>query len=187
MRGKSRSSKRFATLVAGLALAAACAGAHAAEAAKSLSPAKLSRAPDLSVRDAKGEVRRLQEYRGQAVVLNFWATWCEPCLAEMPSLEDLERRLAGRPFKVLAVNFAESEERVQAFLENYGIKLEILYDKDMGAAKRWNARILPASFVIDTEGRVRYSVLGEADWTAPPIVAAIEKLLSEKPSRASAQ
>jgi len=164
----------FAALALGLVLAA---GAQAAEVSKSLSPAKFSRAPDLSVRDSKGEVRRLDAYRGQAVVLNFWATWCEPCLAEMPSLEDLERRLSGKPFKVLAVNFAESEERVKAFLENYGIKLEVLYDKDMGAARRWSARILPASFVIDPQGRVRYSVLGEADWTAPGIVTAIEKLL----------
>jgi thiol-disulfide isomerase/thioredoxin len=110
-------------------------------------------------------------------VLNFWATWCEPCLAEMPSLEDLERKFAGRPFKVLAVNFAESEERVSAYLNNYGIKLNVLYDKDMGAARRWNARILPASFVIDAGGTVRYSVIGEADWTAPGILAAIEKLV----------
>jgi thiol-disulfide isomerase/thioredoxin len=150
---------------------------RAAEVAKSLSPAKVARAPELSVRDARGDVRRLADYKGQALVLNFWATWCEPCLAEMPSLEDLEQKLAGRPFKVLAVNFAESEERVAAFLSNYGIKLEVLYDKDMGAAKRWNARILPASFVIDPSGVVRYSVIGEADWTAPGIVAAIEKLL----------
>jgi cytochrome c biogenesis protein CcmG, thiol:disulfide interchange protein DsbE len=170
-----------------VAFALAAGVAQAAEVAKTLSPAKISRAPDLSVRDSKGDVRRLEEYRGQTVVLNFWATWCEPCLAEMPSLEDLERRLSGKPFKVLAVNFAESEERVKAFLENYGIRLEVLYDKDMGAAKRWNARILPASFVIDPEGRVRYSVIGEADWTAGPIVAAIEKLLAEKGPRVSSR
>jgi peroxiredoxin len=151
--------------------------APAAEVAKALSPAKTSRAPDLSVRDAKGDVRKLSDYKGQALVINFWATWCEPCLAEMPSLEDLEHKLSGRPFKVLAVNFAESEERVKAFLDNYEIKLEVLYDKDMGAAKRWNARILPASFVVDPSGTVRYSVVGEADWTAPKIVSAIEQLL----------
>jgi peroxiredoxin len=134
--------------------------AGAAEVAKKLSPAKFSRAPELAVRDAKGDVRR-----------------CEPCLAEMPSLEDLERKFSGRPFKVLAVNFAEGEERVKAFLENYDIHLEVLYDKDMGAGRRWNARILPASFVLDAGGTVRYSVIGEADWTAPAIVAAIEQLV----------
>jgi thiol-disulfide isomerase/thioredoxin len=151
--------------------------ASGAEVAKSLSPAKFAKAPDLSVRDAKGDVRRLSDYKGQTLVINFWATWCEPCLAEMPSLEDLERKLAGKPFKVLAVNFAESEERVKSFLDNYEIKLEVLYDKDMGAARRWNARILPASFVVDASGTVRYSVVGEADWTAPAVVTAIEKLL----------
>jgi thiol-disulfide isomerase/thioredoxin len=165
-----------AVAAAALALALVASGARAAEVATSLSPAKISRAPDLSVRDAKGDVRRLSDYKGQALVINFWATWCEPCLAEMPSLEDLERKLSGKGFKVLAVNFAESEERVQAFLNNYGIKLEVLYDKDMGAAKRWGARILPASFVLDAAGTVRYSVVGEADWTAPKIVAAIEQL-----------
>ena len=162
--------------VLALALCAG-AGAEAAEIARTLSPAKLTRAPELSVRDAKGEVRRLADYKGQVLVINFWATWCEPCLAEMPSLEDLERKFAGRRFKVLAVNFAEGEERVKAFLDNYDIHLEVLYDKDMGAAKRWNARILPASFVLDPAGTVRYSIVGEADWTAPAIVAAIEKLV----------
>jgi thiol-disulfide isomerase/thioredoxin len=171
-----RHALRLLTLAFSLALFGAS-PAQAAEVAKSLSPAKVTRAPELSVRDARGDVRRLADYKGQALVLNFWATWCEPCLAEMPSLEDLERKLAGRPFKVLAVNFAESEERVAAFLGNYGIKLEVLYDKDMGAARRWNARILPASFVVDPSGAVRYSVVGEADWTAPAIVAAIERLL----------
>jgi peroxiredoxin len=179
--------KSLSSLAAALVLGAAFGAAHAAQVAKTLAPAKISKAPELSVRDAKGDVRRLDEYRGQAVVLNFWATWCEPCLSEMPSLEDLERKFSGRAFKILAVNFAESEERVKAFLENYGIKLEVLYDKDMGAAKRWNARILPASFVIDPEGRVRYTVLGEADWTAPAIVSAIEKLVSEKGPRVSSR
>jgi thiol-disulfide isomerase/thioredoxin len=140
-------------------------------------PAKVIPAPALALRDLRGEVRRLEDYRGKVVLVNFWASWCEPCLAEMPSLEDLERRLASRSFAVLAVNFAESEERIEAYLNNYGIKLDVLLDKDMGASRRWSARILPASFVVDATGIVRYSVLGEADWTAPGIVAAIEKLL----------
>ncbi len=151
--------------------------ALAAEPARSLKPLAASRAPVLGVRDPQGDVKQLTDYRGRVLLVNFWATWCEPCLSEMPALEDLQRKLQGRPFTVLAVNFAESEERVQAFLNNYEIHLPVLYDKDMGAARRWNARILPASFVVDAQGRIRYSVVGEADWTAPGIVAEIEKLL----------
>ena len=158
-------------------LLAGAAPALAGEPARTLKPVTAASAPLLGVRDARGDVKRLEDYRGRVLVVNFWATWCEPCLSEMPALEDLARKLQDRPFTVLAVNFAESEERVQAFLDNYEIRLPVLYDKDMGAARRWNARILPASFVIDAQGRVRYSVVGEADWTAPEIVAAIEKLL----------
>jgi hypothetical protein len=87
--------------------------------------------------------------------------------------------MKGKPFQVLAVNFAESEERVAAYLNNYDIRLKVLFDKDMSAAKRWNARILPATFVIGPDGTVRYSLLGEADWTDPAVVRRIDALLRE--------
>ncbi len=168
---------RVRGLAAALGAATLATAALATGPARTLKPVAAPGTPSLGVRDSQGAVKQLGDYRGRVLVVNFWATWCEPCLAEMPALEDLLHQMQGRPFTVLAVNFAESEERVQAFLNNYEIHLPVLYDKDMGAARRWNARILPASFVVDPQGRVRYSVVGEADWTAPAIVAEIEKLL----------
>jgi thiol-disulfide isomerase/thioredoxin len=159
--------------------------AGGAPVAKELRPWKGGATPALMLRDVQKRVYDLKSYRGKVVLVNFWASWCEPCLQEMPAMEDLEQRMKGRPFEVLAVNFAEGEERVAAFLENYGIKLNVLFDKDMAVSKRWNARILPASYLVGADGRIRYSVIGEADWTAPRMVAAVEELLREARDGAS--
>lgn len=173
-------SSLFPAFVLMLALFAS-APAMAQAKAKVLTPWNGGATPSLVLRDVEGRMHDLKSYRGKVVLLNFWASWCEPCLQEMPSLEDLERRMQGKPFTVLAVNFAESEERVAAFLNNYDIRLRVLFDKDMAASKRWNARILPATFLIGADGQIRYSLLGEADWTSPPLLGAVEKLLAEKP------
>ena len=122
-------------------------------------------------------MHRLALYRGQVVLINFWATWCEPCRDEMPSLERLRQSLAGRPFVILAVNLGEPPSRVRAFLLKVPMRFPILLDGDMAAAKAWNARILPASFVIGAGGRIRYSIAGELDWSAEPQRSLIAGLL----------
>jgi thiol-disulfide isomerase/thioredoxin len=178
----------FAALAAALiaqaalaaALVAAAALAHpagAAQPARSLNALPGTPAPSFALRDANGQVRKIEDYRGRVVLVNFWATWCAPCLSEMPALTRLERRLAGRPFSVLAINLGQSRDTVERFLKKSGIRLDVLYDEDMSAARDWKVRVLPASFVIDPERRVRYTIVGEADWTAPEIVSSIEKLL----------
>src|SRR4051812_14454750 len=72
--------------------------------------------PELILRDLSGATVNLADYRGKVVLLNFWATWCEPCRAEMPSMQELKRKLAGRPFEILAVNLAESDAKVSDFV-----------------------------------------------------------------------
>jgi len=99
------------------------------------------------------------------VLVNFWATWCEPCRDEMPSINKLRASLAGQPFAVLAVNLAEPETRIRRFLEKVPMEFTVLLDRDTNVAKAWNARILPASYLLGPDGRIRYSVRGEIDWT----------------------
>lgn len=112
-------------------------------------------------------------------MLNFWATWCEPCRDEMPSLEKLRRRLEGRPFEVLTVNYGEGAPRIAEFLKREKLSLTVLLDSDKQAAMAWRAGGLPMTFVIDAQGRVRYWVFGERDWSEGEPLRLVENLLSE--------
>ena len=132
--------------------------------------------PPLALKDASGALHDLKAYRGKVVLINFWATWCEPCRDEMPSLQRLRARLSNLPFTILAINMGESEEKAASFLKPLDIDLKVVFDKDTSAAKQWKVRTLPATFVIDTKGNIRYSLLGEAQWDSRDFVAAISRL-----------
>jgi peroxiredoxin len=134
-------------------------------------------APALELEDAAGKLHRLADYSGSVVLVNFWATWCEPCREEMPSMEALRTQLAGRPFVILAVNVGEGARATRAFGEKMRLNFPLLVDRDTKTTRSWGARILPASFVIGTDGAIRYSHLGALDWQAPEVKSAIERLL----------
>ena len=120
--------------------------------------------PPLALQDLDGRAHALEDYRGKVVLINFWATWCEPCRAEMPSINKLRASLAGQPFAVLAVNLGENEQRIRRFMAQVPLDFTVLLDRDSAAAKAWRARVLPASFLVGPDGRVRYAVIGEYDW-----------------------
>jgi peroxiredoxin len=145
---------------AAAALVLFAAGASAGE----LRPWTGGAAPALALTGLDGRSYDLGAYRGRVVLVNFWATWCEPCREEMPAMNALRRSLAGRPFEVLAVNLGEPESRIRRFLEAMPLDFPVLLDRDMAAAKAWQARILPASFVVGPDGHIRYSALGALDW-----------------------
>ena len=116
------------------------------------------------LKDLQGATHDLANYRGKVVLVNFWATWCEPCRDEMPSMQQLKRKLAGRPFEVLAINLAESENKVNDFLRRFPLDFTILLDRNSAARRDWKVKVLPTSFVIAPDGSIRYSVIGELDW-----------------------
>ena len=151
-------------------LAAAC---HAQE----LKPWRGGAAPALALPAAGGARVDLADLRGKVVALNFWATWCEPCVEEMPSLARLQAQMAAAPFAVLAVDMGESEEKVAEFLERLKLDLRILFDHDSSATRRWKVGLLPATFLIDADGRIRYWQLGGAEWDSPRALAAVRALL----------
>ncbi|WP_333843645.1 TlpA disulfide reductase family protein, partial [Pelomicrobium sp.] len=133
--------------------------------------------PPLALPDLSGRVHRLEDYRGQVVLVNFWATWCPPCRAEMPSMQRLQDKLAGRPFAILAVDMGETEAEVRDFLKEVPVRFPILLDKDGAALRAWKVRAFPTSFVVDTEGRVRYSLFGAKEWDDPDALEKIGVLL----------
>ena len=161
----------------GLALALALSPVQAKE-LKPLAP----RAPfsQLALPDLAGKTHRLADYKGQVVLVNFWATWCPPCRAEMPSMQRLKQRMAGKPFVILAVDMAESKADIHAFLKEmkaHKIDFNILLDQDGKALKEWKVFVFPTSFILDAEGVLRYSLLGATEWDGPDTVQKIEALL----------
>ena len=133
--------------------------------------------PALALKDLSGRTHTLADYRGKVVLINFWATWCEPCRAEMASMRRLQERLAGKPFTVLLVNHGEARVRVRDFVSREALALSVLLDPNQDASRAWRVRVLPSSFVVGADGRVRYTVIGEMDWASPESVEAIQTLL----------
>ena len=153
-----------------------CVLAVAAQAAE-LKVWKGGPAPALALKDLDGRAHRLADYKGKVVLINFWATWCAPCRDEMPSIQRLKEKLGGQPFVVLAINLDEPESRIRKFLSQMKVDFTILLDPERRVAKAWDARILPASFIVGGDGRVRYTLVGEIEWDHEHVVARISELL----------
>ena len=163
-----------------LRLLAAALGAAAAfaAAAADLKPWTGGPAPELTLQDLAGKEHRLTDYRGHVVLVNFWATWCVPCREEMPSIDRLRSSLKGKPFEVLAVNLAEPLSRIEKFAAAVPVGFPLLRDRDGEVSKAWKAKLLPASFLIGRDGRIRYVAYGELDWSSDAVRARVVELLN---------
>jgi len=129
--------------------------------------------PDLEGRDVS-----MTEFRGKVVLLNFWATWCPPCVKEMPSMEKLRQKYAGQDFEVVAINAGEDSESVEAFLLERDITFPILLDIRGASFMTLGIRGLPMSFLLNKEGRSVMTFLGERDWLEPAQTKLIEAELA---------
>ena len=133
--------------------------------------------PKLSLKDLDGKPQDLAQHRGKVVVLNFCATWCAPCVNEMPALQRLADRLAGEKFVLITVNFGESEKQIRPFIEKLGVRFPVWMDRDMTATRAWVDKGLPTTFVIDSRQKIRYRVLGDFEWDTSKVEARIRELL----------
>lgn len=122
--------------------------------------------PALSGTDLQGRTWRLAELRGKAVLVNFWASWCEPCRAELPSLDALAQFYGPEKLVVLAVNFKESPAAVQRHVQRANIGLPILLDTSGQIAREWGTNVFPTTVLVAADGRVRGIVRGELDWSS---------------------
>jgi len=136
-----------------------------------------SPAPSFELKALDGKSHRLEDYRGKVVLLNFWASWCPPCLAELPGIQRLADELANESFQVLLINVAESPFRVAKFMKLVNSRLTSLLDPDGETFRVWGGSIYPTSFILDAEGRLRYRVLGPSEWHGDGVVAAVRGLL----------
>jgi thiol-disulfide isomerase/thioredoxin len=122
--------------------------------------------PALALKDLQGRARSLQDWRGKVVVVHFWATWCEPCVAELPALMRLQDAMHAQPFEIVTVNLGESDQRIDSFYRQLGVDFLTLLDRDGDAKKSWRVDGVPMSFVLDAGGKARYRYFGEVDWNS---------------------
>ncbi|MBC8056873.1 MAG: TlpA family protein disulfide reductase [Rhizobiales bacterium] len=134
--------------------------------------------PALLLTDLEDKTWALAALKGRPVVLNFWASWCEPCRAEMPSLELLQARHEKAGLLVLSVNYKETVPKIRRFLEVVPFALPILLDHDGDAASAWTPRVFPTTVLIDRSGAAQRSVIGELDWLGDTARGLIEPLLA---------
>ena len=133
---------------------------------------------DLS--DAQGARHRLEDYRGKIVLVNFWATFCEPCREELPSLERLRKTLAGKPFAILAVQMGGSARTAQDVASDLGLHFPLLLDRDSRVTKAFGVQVLPATFVFGPDGALLFERVGETDWSSARWRRKIESLRPPK-------
>ena len=161
-----------ATILALSALLAAATGLSVHAAGK-LTSGSGEPAPPLALRDLAGQEIRLESFRGRTVIVNFWATWCAPCVAEMPSLARLHAKVAPAGVEVLAVNLQENAARIRPFVQRLGLDFPIVRDHDGAVTKAWGARVFPTTFVVGPDQRIALVAIGDINWDAPSVEARI--------------
>ncbi|MEJ2466273.1 MAG: TlpA disulfide reductase family protein [Candidatus Thiodiazotropha sp.] len=120
-----------------------------------------------------------KEFQDKVVLLNFWATWCPPCVEELPSLNRLQQRYADRALRIVSIDFRETPEQMASFLQRTPVEFPVLMDGDGQVALNWQVFSFPSSFIIDRQGHIRYSANRAIDWDSPEVWQVIEKLLEE--------
>ena len=134
-----------------------------------------SSAPDFTVQDDDRKVT-LSSYRGQVVVLNFWATWCPPCVEEMPSLLEMQQRMKSKGVTVVAVSVDVDEAAYRKFLEIHKVNLLTVRDPEQKSNNLYGTFRYPETYVIDRDGVLRRKFIGPQDWVQPEIVDFLGKL-----------
>jgi len=135
-------------------------------------------APDFQLEDTKGNKVSLSDLRGKIVLVNFWATWCPPCIEEMPSMERLNEVIAGDDFVMLAINTEEKGRSVvPAFLEKTPYTFPILYDDKGVVQKRYGVFKFPESFIIRKDGTVAEKIIGPLDWSSRKTITYLKGLI----------
>ena len=134
-------------------------------------------APPFSLMSDAGQAIQLTDFRGKFVILNFWATWCPPCVEEMPSLERFHDRFAARGVVVLGVSVDEDRSAYQQFLQKTGVQFPTARDPERNVSRLYGTFKYPETYFIDRTGKVVQKVIGPANWTDQQMLDYMEQLL----------
>ena len=131
----------------------------------------------LDLPDYEGGRSHITDFRGKVTVVNFWATWCPPCIEEIPSLNRLRQRMQGKAFDLISVDYAEDRRQVAEFLQKVDVHFPVLLDADGSVSAKWGALVFPSTFVIGPDGKIVYGVNGAIQWDSDEVVETLEDLL----------
>lgn len=132
-------------------------------------------APALALNDLNGKAHKLSDYKDKIVIVSFWASWCRPCLEEMPSLVALKKKYKDK-LEILAVNILEEKATIEKFTNPMKINFPILQDKDSKTVTAWKVYVYPSNYILDQTGTLRYAVTGAIDWQAQDVADILDKL-----------
>ena len=151
-------------------------------AAGELSPVTATTPLALHLPDLDGRMQAMDALRGKLVLVNFWASWCTPCITEMPSIQRLADDMRDLPFAVVGVNVGEGQLRVRAVVERLGLDFPILLDRDSQAFERLRISVLPTTYLLDGDGVVRYVGRGPLEWDSAEVKGILQELETAGPA-----
>ena len=135
--------------------------------------------PEIELPDLQGRQHSLTDYRGNIVLVQFWATYCTPCRTEMPTMNRLVKKMRDKPFKIVTVNMAESPEQVRLFLQEVPVDFPVLMDSDGNTLIRWKVFAAPANFILDKQGKIIFTLYGAIEWDSDEMVGRLNALIEE--------
>ena len=138
------------------------------------------KAKDFTLKDLTDSMVSLKDFQGKVVFLNFWASWCGPCRAEMPSMELLWQVFQNDNFVILAVNLREGRDKISSFVQTNGYTFPVLLDSQGKIATTYGVRAIPTTFLIDTQGKMVGKALGARAWASEEALNLIKYLLAKK-------
>ena len=136
---------------------------------------KLS-SPEFSLIDMQGKKHSLAEYQGNIVLVQFWATYCTPCRKEMPTMNNLIKKMDGKAFKIVTINMAESKQAVKKFVNEVPVYFPVLLDSDGAILSQWKVFAAPANFILDKQGKIIFTLYGGIDWDSDDMVKKLSAL-----------
>ena len=139
--------------------------------------------PTLIAKNLSGRSVDITRFKGKVLLVNFWATWCAPCVNEIPSLLSLQDQFGIKNLQLILINYGETQKKIKDFVEKNSIGGLILFDEGRTATANWNIKGLPTTFIIDRDFKLSHQALGELNWTNETVTDLIESLISRSPSK----
>lgn len=145
-----------------------------------LKPFRGNRTPStFTLNDVDNNSISLGNLNDRVTIVNFWATWCPPCVEEIPSLNRLKDKMKNKPFRLISINYLESEKLVGDFLKRVNVKFPVLLDRDGSVSARWNVIAFPSTFVIGPDGEIHYGINAAITWDSPDVINKLEALMNK--------